>query len=379
MKQLRTLDQSYIKRHNIERLLSTLERCQPVSRTELARLTEMSSASVTRFVSALGALGLVKEVSVTDSAGRGRKAVNLCTAPDGMYSLGCHIDPRSLRVCLMDFSRKAKAATEVMLPPEDREPRKLAQLIKEQTARLMPDQPERLRSCGISVSGRMDAEHGIVGASKAFGWSNLNLATPLSEVLGMPVQVENDVRACLTWEATRLGIKDAMKDAAYLYLGRAGIGFGCMVGGQLVRGLNNAAGEIEDVYLNLDETLYEHLMEISMVERARRFSPAVSGIGDILKANRMGLTWARLLIDDFTSHLSIVLQLVRAILDPDCIILGGDMTEALRAVPGLLPDGDYTFGERFEDACAQGAATIALQSALHQRIGVAMEATGDGE
>ena len=36
MKQLRTLDQSYIKRHNIERLLSTLERCQPVSRTELA-------------------------------------------------------------------------------------------------------------------------------------------------------------------------------------------------------------------------------------------------------------------------------------------------------------------------------------------------------
>ena len=48
-------------------------------------------------------------------------------------------------------------------------------------------------------------------------------------------------------------------------------------------------------------------------------------------------------------------------------------------MPGLLPDGDYTFGERFEDACAQGAATIALQSALHQRIGVAMEATGDGE
>ena len=204
-----------------------------------------------------------------------------------------------------------------MLPPEDREPRKLAQLIKEQTARLMPEQPERLRSCGISVSGRMDAEHGIVGASKAFGWSNLDLATPLSEVLGMPVQVENDVRACLTWEATRLGIKDAMKDAAYLYLGRAGIGFGCMVGGQVVRGLNNAAGEIEDVYLGLNDCLYEHLMEISMVERARRFSPTVSSIGDILKANRMGLTWARLLVDDFVSHLSIVLQLVRAILDPD--------------------------------------------------------------
>ena len=335
--------------------------------------------SVTRFVSALSALGLVKEVSVTDSAGRGRKAVNLCIAPDGMYALGCHIAPKSLRVCLMDFSRQSRAATEVILPMEDREPRRLAQLIKEQAARLMPEHPERLRSCGISVSGRMDAERGIVGASKAFGWSNLDLATPISQVLEMPVHVENDVRACLTWETTRLGIKGAMQDAAYLYLGRAGIGFACMVGGQVVRGLNNAAGEIEDVYLNMNECLNEHLMENSLVERARRFSPAVSGIGDILKANRMGLTWARLLMDDFVSHLSIVLQLVRAMLDPDCIILGGDITEALRVVPGLLPDGDYTFGERFEDACAQGAAPIALPGALHQRIDVAMEATGDLE
>ena len=40
MRPLRTLDQAYIKRHNIERLLSTLERCQPVSRTELARPQE---------------------------------------------------------------------------------------------------------------------------------------------------------------------------------------------------------------------------------------------------------------------------------------------------------------------------------------------------
>ena len=59
-------------------------------------------------------------------------------------------------------------------------------------------------------------------------------------------------------------------------------------------------------------------------------------------------------------------------LDPDQIILGGDMTDAVRVIPGLLPDGDYTFGERFEDACAQGAAAIALGTALHERIDAAM-------
>ena len=379
MKAMRPLDQAYIKRHNIESLLSTLERCQPVSRTELARLTEMSSASVTRFVSALTSLGLVKEVSLTDSAGRGRKAVNLETAPDGMFTLGCHFDPRGLQMCLMDFSRQARAMTEIVLSPEDRQPERLAALAKEQAARLMPEHPERLRCAGLSVSGRIDLETGRVAASQTFGWSNTDLATPFSRALGVPVLVENDVRACLTWESLRLGLMDAGKDCAYLYLGRAGIGFASTVGGRLVQGLNNSAGEIEDIYLNMNERLNEHLMEVSMVERARHVSPSVNSIGDILKAHRMGLTWAKLLMDDFVGHLNIVLQLVRALLDPHCLILGGDIPDALRLAPGLLPEGDYTFGEQFEDSCAMGAAVIAMRSALHARIKEAMDATGDGD
>ena len=368
----RTLDQAYIKKRNLERLMSTLERCQPVSRTELAHRTQMSSASITRFISALSELGLVKEVSVTDGSGRGRRAVNLRTEPDGMFALGCHIDPRSLRLCLLDFDHKCRAVNEIMLSPRDYDPERLAERIREQAEQLMPVEPERLGSCGISVSGRLDAEPGIVAASTAFGWSNADLATPVSRALGLPVQVENDVRAGLTWEAIRLGLLDGEKDAVYLYLGRAGIGFASMVGGSLVRGLNNAAGEIEDVYLNVDECLHEHLMEISLVERARRFSPTVSSVSDILKAHRMGLTWARLLMDDCVNHLRILLQLVQAIFDPHCIILGGDLTDTLRGAPGLLPDGDYTFGERFEDACALGAAAIAMGAALHERIDAAM-------
>ena len=374
MKAIRPLDQAYIKRHNIESLLSTLERCQPVSRTELAHLTEMSSASVTRFVSALTSLGLVREVSLTDSTGRGRKAVNLHTAPDGMFTLGCHFDPRGMRMCLMDFSNHPRAVSEAVLSGEDLSPEKLAALAKAQAARLMPERPERLRCAGVSVSGRIDVETGRVGESKAFGWKDVDLAAVFSEALGLPVLVENDVRACLTWEGLRLGLHDAGRDCAYLYLGRAGIGFACTVGGRVVRGLNNSAGEIEEVFLNMDERLNDHLMEVSLVQRAQKFSPSVQNIGDILKAHRMGLTWARLLVDDFTGHLNILLRLVRALLDPHCLILGGDIPDALRNHPGALPEGDYTFGEQFEDACAQGAAVIAMRSALHARIKEAMDA-----
>ena len=61
-------------------------------------------------------------------------------------------------------------------------------------------------------------------------------------------------------------------------------------------------------------------------------------------------------------------SLIRAVLDPHCVILGGDIPDALRA-SGLLPPEDaYVLGARFEDSCALGAANIAMEHALHALI-----------
>jgi len=124
--------------------------------------------------------------------------------------------------------------------------------------------------------------------------------------------------------------------------------------------------------LSLNERLKDHLMEVSLVSRARLMAPSVSGMGDILDAYRMELPWARVLMDDFIGHLNIILQLIRAMLDPHCIILGGDIPVILQGCPELLPGGDYTFGERFENSCAMGAAVIAMREALRTLITSAM-------
>ena len=372
------MDQAYIKRHNIERLLSTLERCQPVSRTELARLTEMSSASVTRIVGALVSLGLVSEASLTGSAGRGRKAVNLRTTPDGVYTLGCHIDAGCMRLCLLDFSYQSRATLELPLSPGDIFPDRLASLVRQNLSRLLPRDPSRVRCAGVSLSACVDGETGRIVRSQVFDWTDVDLRAPFTRALGMPVHIENDVKACLTWECLRRGLLDDGHDVAYLYLGRAGIGFANTVGGRLVRGLKNSAGEIEDVALGLNERLSEHLMEVSLVTRARNIAPSVSGIGDIVDAHRLNLPWARVLVDDFVSHLNIVLRLIRALLDPHRVILGGDIPDALRDFPELLPDGDYDFGERYEASCALGAAVIAMRQALHSMIEDAMT-VGDAQ
>lgn len=369
----RPMDQSTIKRHNIERLLFALERFQPVSRTDLAHITEMSSASVTRIVGALAALGLVKEVSLTGSTGRGRKAINLRTVPDGLFTLGGHVGPDSLRLSLLDFSNQPRATEELPLNERDLEPERLAALAKDVYLRFSPSDTAHVRCAGFSLSGRVDGDTQRVVRSEAFNWTDVDMAAPLSEALRMPVLIENDVKACLTWESLVRGLHQEDEDVAYLYIGRAGIGFANRSNGRLVRGQSNSAGEIEDIALGMDERLSEHLMENSLVARARRLAPSVNSIGDILDAHRMGLPWARVLMDDFFSHLDIVLRLIQALLDPHSIILGGDIPDALRDSDMLPPSQHYIFGERFEEGCALGAAVIAMQEAVHELIEGAME------
>ena len=364
----RPMDQSAIKRHNIERLLSALERWQPVSRTDLAHITEMSSASVTRIVGALTALGQVKEVSLTGSSGRGRKAINLRTVPDGLLTLGVSIGPQSLKLCLLDFSDQPRETREIPIDDNDLEPTRLAALTRSLLGQLPTCDPARIRYAGVCLSGRVDGETRRVVRSKVFNWTDVDLAAPLAEALRVPVLIENDVKSCLTWECLARGLLYEDEDVAYLYIGRAGIGFAHRSNGRLVRGQSNAAGEIEDTALGLGERLSDHLMEDSLVARARRLAPSVSGIGDILDARRMDLPWARVLMDDFFSHLEIVLQLIQALLDPHVVILGGDIPDALRDSGLLAPNPHVAFGECFEESCALGAAVIAMQEAVHGMI-----------
>ena len=113
---IRIRDQSYIKQKNIESILRVLETCQPISRAEISRLTDMSPASITRIVNALLSLGLVSEGSVALSAGRGRRAINLRIRPDGMHTLGVCMESGRVRLGVMDFAGNLAACQETRLP-----------------------------------------------------------------------------------------------------------------------------------------------------------------------------------------------------------------------------------------------------------------------
>ena len=368
------LDQAYIKQHNIQSVLSVLEHFQPLSRTDLARITEMSPTSVTRIVGALLSLGLVDEASVSATAGRGRRAVNLTTRPDGIYTLGFHIDTYKMRMCLLNFDNRACFTSNAPLPEGTATPEELARaaraLYGQIPPSLLPD-AARLKAVGIGVSGRVEPSRGTVVRSEALNWTDVNLSGAFERAFGLPARIENDVKSCLTWERVYRALPDEL-DVAYLYIGRAGIGFANTSNSAIVRGKSSGAGEIENLQLTPGDGLDRHLMEKSMVSRAQKVDATVRTLQDILTAYNMELPWARLLLKDFSDSLGMLVRLIQGLLDPHLIILGGDVPETLMQTPELLPVDSFTLGEHFEDSCALGAAVIAMREAVHTLIGSAL-------
>ena len=365
------LDQSYIKQHNIQRVLSILELCQPLTRTEIARITEMSPTSITRIIGALLSLGLVDEASTSSVAGRGRRAVNLHTRADGIYTLGFHIDLHTLRMCVLNFDNKSCYTATAALSDVPTTPDGLARAAKALADRIpagVMEDPARLRAVGVGISGRVEPVQGVVARSEALNWTNIPLSKTFESVFQMPVRIENDVKACLTWERVLRALPDD-QDVAYLYIGRAGIGFASTSNGAVVRGMSSSAGEIERLLLLSEDRLDRHLMEESLVARARAVCPDVHCLGDILAAYRLEISWAQILMHDFAEFLSLLLRLVRGLLDPHLVILGGDVPEALAGMPELLPSEPFIPGEHFEDSCALGAAVVAMRDSVQQLIG----------
>jgi glucokinase len=107
-----------------------------------------------------------------------------------------------------------------------------------------------MAAVGIGVPGRVDRESGTVSLAVNLGWDRLPLGAQLGDLLGVPVTVENDVRAAAAGLYAR-GAVGPVENLAYLGIG-TGISAGIVLGGRLHRGPRGMAGEIGHIVLDPD-------------------------------------------------------------------------------------------------------------------------------
>ena len=110
--------------------------------------------------------------------------------------------------------------------------------------------PSDIEGIGFGFPGQIDCKKGVVRlAPNIPGWVDIPISSIIEKEFGIPTRVDNDVRTATLGELN-YGAGVGCENLICITVG-TGIGSGLVVNGKLVRGANNAAGEIGHIKLNM--------------------------------------------------------------------------------------------------------------------------------
>ncbi|AOR37634.1 sugar kinase [Streptomyces fodineus] len=231
-------------------VFTTLLSHGPLTRAEVGRRTKLSPAAVTKAVRPLMELGyLVEGVDEEARPAVGRPA-NLVWVDGGRaLFIGIKVTGDEIIAVLADLCCRIRMSRHV--PLRGREPEAVLPAITALVQELLTEADGfgvPVRGLGIAISGDVDRADGVVRYSPFLEWRDVPLAEMTGTATGLPVTVDNDVRA-LTVAEHWFGAGVGLSDFALVTVG-AGIGCGLVVHGRVVSGAHGVAGEVG--HLSLD-------------------------------------------------------------------------------------------------------------------------------
>jgi N-acetylglucosamine repressor len=316
---------------------------QPISRADLARLMGTRRGAVSLLVSELIERGAVFE-GATGEATRGRKPTFLYI--DSRKRCVVAIDIRPTRTFVLVTDLVGQQLASVTSFPTERDPKRFVENLTKRVRALLLENKDlgRCLGVGVVVPGMVEAETGKVLLAPNLGWRDLDLRDPIAKTLGLPVQIENSGKACAL--AQLWATRGAQAPSNFVYLSVSdGLGVGIVLGGELVRGQHNIAGEFGHVPLNVDgprcgcgaagcwEAYVSNLATLSRYfgREAGDHSPSSNGtltVPDLIARARGGDAKALAAILSTGRYLGLGLGSVVNAIDPSHVYIGGEITAA---------------------------------------------------
>jgi N-acetylglucosamine repressor len=235
---------------NRQIVLNLLRAHQAISRADLARLLGMQRSAAGRIVSDLIAQGLVWE-GATGAADRGRKPTLLHLDSRGRCSVA--VDVRVTRTHVVVTDLVGRELSPIRAFATKAEPHAFVGQLATEVHGILADHGGTGRCVGVGVAfpGMLDRSGSVVLRAPALGWRDVPLREPLAVALGLPVEIENAAKACalaLVWSAP---VDEPTADFAFVSVSD-GVGVGLVLGGEVLRGRNNTAGEFGHLPLSID-------------------------------------------------------------------------------------------------------------------------------
>ena len=236
---------------NNRRLVLDVIRRQPISRADVASVTQLTRASVTLIVEELIEQGLLTEQRA-DASGVGRRPVLLSIAEDARCIAGVNIKRGEVNVGLVSLGGRLLSRETLSYGGSDAHDMisRIARSLDRQLNAL-PGAREKLLGVGLCAPGPLDAANGVILNPPNCGlWRNVPAAELLSEATGQPVYMEN-VSNALALEEQYFGLGRGCGSFIAVQINE-GIGAGIVIRDRLYRGARGLGSELGHISIEMD-------------------------------------------------------------------------------------------------------------------------------
>jgi predicted NBD/HSP70 family sugar kinase len=329
-----------LREANRKRVIDALRERGIASRAELARMTGLSRSTISTIVSDLLDTGLAgeREGHPDGEAQAGRPPVMVSLNRAAGVAVGIDFGHRHLRVAVSDLSHVvlAEAWCEMDVDHSAAEGLDRAAQFVDQVLDEAGADRHHVIGVGMGLPAPIDRNSGSVqGSSILPGWVAVDAAGEASDRLGLPVEVENDANlgalAEYAWGAAK-----GRSEVVYIKVS-SGIGAGLISGGKLQHGVSGTAGEIGHMVLaeggpicrcgnrGCLEALASSRAVADLLAASRREPVSTP---QLIELSAAGDEAARRLIADAGRAIGIAVANLCNILNPQSVIVGGDLAAA---------------------------------------------------
>lgn len=352
----------------------------PIARDTIARYTSLSIATVNRQVSALLDADLLRERADLAAAGAvGRPRIPVEVNHEPYLTLAIHIGARSTSIVATDLLGRALDTVETPTP-RGRQQAALAALAGSAARYLSRWHRRRTLAVGVTIGGVVNSATGHVDHHR-LGWSAAPVGPVLAEALGLPVSVAAHVDAMAGAELLLAARGRGAGNASRLYVyARETVGYALVIDGRVHSPASGpgtiAALPAHSELLGGSGALESTVSDEAVLAAARRAGVLPDGgapgtaMSALLAAARAGDQAARQLLAERARVLGESVALLRDLLNPDELVVGGqaftDYPEAMEVLQAAYAERSVlaprsirvtSFGGRVQEA---GAGVVAL-------------------
>lgn len=381
-----------IKKMNQVSILELIRDAGPISRADIVKKINLTSATVSANTSELIEQGLVQELGIGESSG-GRRPVLLTVDRDNTAVLGVDIHKTSVSCGLVDLMGNVLCSCDKVFSEKDlRYEQDILYCINE----MLGKRGERtILGIGVGMCGVIDKNRCVSLFAPSQPLVNFDLKSYIEKETGLAVCLDNDANAMALGEKW-FGTAKKAQNYLFLSIGQ-GIGSGVVIDGEIYHGSGFAAGEIGHIrvvekgkkcvcgkYGCLDtvgtenalfEQIREGLAEGSNSILAERHADFTRE--DIWSAAKSGDELVLSTLHRIGRYIGKTVSYVINLMNPDHIIIGGNMSlfgefmldaikeEALRlSMNECVKDTQFVISSLGDDAGVIGAATLFVEDIL---------------